>query len=102
MNEVLGGGFSGRLFNTIRTKKGLAYSVSGGLGAAFDRPGLMRLGMQTKSASMFDAIAALKDEVDGIITNPPDRRRDEAGEGVDPQLVHLQLRLARRDPRASR
>ena len=39
MNEVLGGGFSGRLVNTIRTKKGLAYSVSGGLGAAFDRPG---------------------------------------------------------------
>ncbi len=71
MNEVLGGGFSGRLVNAIRTKKGLAYSVSGGLGAAFDRPGLMRLGMQTKSASLFDAIAALKDEVNGIITNPP-------------------------------
>jgi len=71
MNEVLGGGFSGRLVNSIRTKKGLAYSVSGGLGAAFDRPGLMRLGMQTKSASLFDAIAALKDEVNGIITNPP-------------------------------
>ncbi len=71
MNEVLGGGFSGRLVNAIRTKKGLAYSVSGGLGAAFDRPGLMRLGMQTKSASLFDAIAALKEEVNGIITNPP-------------------------------
>ena len=71
MNEVLGGGFSGRLVNAIRTKKGLAYSVSGGLGAAFDRPGLMRLGMQTKSASLFDAIAALKEEVNGIVTNPP-------------------------------
>jgi zinc protease len=71
MNEVLGGGFSGRLVNSIRTKQGLAYSVSGGLGAAFDRPGLMRLGMQTKSASLFDAIAALKVEVNGIVTNPP-------------------------------
>jgi zinc protease len=71
MNEVLGGGFSGRLVNSIRTKQGLAYSVSGGLGAAFDRPGLMRLGMQTKSASLFDAIAALKVEVAGIVTNPP-------------------------------
>jgi zinc protease len=71
MNEVLGGGFSGRLVNSIRTKKGLAYSVSGGLGAAFDRPGLMRLGMQTKSASLFDAIAALKDEVRGIAAAPP-------------------------------
>jgi len=71
MNEVLGGGFSGRLINAIRTKKGLAYSVFGGLGAAFDRPGLLRLGMQTKSASLFEAIAALKEEVRGIVTNPP-------------------------------
>jgi zinc protease len=71
MNEVLGGGFSGRLMNSIRTKKGLAYGVGGGLGAAFDRPGLLRLSMQTKSASVFDAIAALKDEVNGIVTNPP-------------------------------
>ena len=71
MNDVLGGGFSGRLMNAIRTKKGLAYGVQGGLGAAFDHPGLMRLGMQTKSASLFDAIAALKEEVAGIISNPP-------------------------------
>jgi len=71
MNEVLGGGFSGRLVNSIRTKKGLAYSVGGGLGAAFNRPGLMRLAMQTKSASIYEAIAALKEEVGGIVTNPP-------------------------------
>ena len=71
MNEVLGGGFSGRLVNQIRTKKGLAYSVSGGLGAAFDRPGLMRLGMQTKSVSVLEAIAALKEEVKGITLAPP-------------------------------
>jgi zinc protease len=71
MNEILGGGFSGRLANEIRTKKGLAYSVSGGLGAAFERPGLMRLGMQTKTASLFDAVAALKEEVRTIATAPP-------------------------------
>jgi zinc protease len=71
MNDVLGGGFSGRLMNAIRTKKGLAYGVNGGLGAAFNRPGLMRLGMQTKSVSLFDAIAALKEEVAGIVNNPP-------------------------------
>jgi len=71
MNEVLGGGFSGRLVNSIRTKKGLAYSVGGGLGSALNRPGLMRLSMQTKSASIYDAIAALKEEVAGIVTNPP-------------------------------
>ena len=83
MNAVLGGGFSGRLVNQIRTKKGLAYSVSGGLGAAFNRPGLMRLGMQTKSASVFDAIAALKEEVAGIISNPPtDEEMTTAKDGI--------------------
>ena len=30
-NEAFGGGFSSRLFNDIRTKRGLAYSVGGGL-----------------------------------------------------------------------
>jgi len=81
MNDVLGGGFSGRLMNNIRTKKGLAYGVNGGLGAAFNRPGLMRLGMQTKSASLFDAIAALKEEVAGIVTNPP--TDDELGQAKE-------------------
>ena len=71
MNEVMAGGFSGRLANEIRTKRGLAYSVGGGLGAAFDRPGLMRLTMQTKSESVYDAIAALREQVRGMITNPP-------------------------------
>ncbi len=81
MNDVLGGGFSGRLINAIRTKKGLAYGVNGGLGAAFNRPGLMRLGMQTKSVSLFDAMAALKEEVAGIVKNPP--TDDELGQAKE-------------------
>ena len=32
-NEAFGGGFSSRLFNDIRTKRGLAYSVGGGIGS---------------------------------------------------------------------
>jgi len=83
MNEVLGGGFSGRLVNSIRTKKGLAYSVGGGLGSALNRPGLMRLTMQTKSVSIYDAIAALKEEVGGIVTNPPtDEELAQAKESI--------------------
>lgn len=70
MNEVLGGGFSARMFSNIRSKKGLAYSVGGGLGAGFTAPGLFQAQMQTKSASVFDAAAALREEISGIITSP--------------------------------
>jgi len=34
-NEAFGGGFSSRLFSDIRTTKGLAYSVGGGIGTAW-------------------------------------------------------------------
>lgn len=71
MNEVLSGSFASRMFSNIRSKKGLAYGVSGGLGAAFTHPGLFRAGLQTKSSTMTEAVAALKEEIRGIIDNPP-------------------------------
>jgi zinc protease len=64
---VLGGGFASRLFKTIRTEKGLAYSVGGGLGAAFDHPGIFRIGMGTKSPTTVDAIQALKSELESLL-----------------------------------
>ena len=71
MNEILGGGFSARMFSNIRSKKGLAYSVGGGLGAGFTAPGLFQAQMQTKSVSVFDAVDAMRAEISGMITNPP-------------------------------
>ena len=41
-NEAFGGGFSSRLFNDIRTKRGLAYNVGGGIGTNFGHPGMMQ------------------------------------------------------------
>jgi zinc protease len=70
MNEVLGGGFTSRLVKSIRTEKGLAYSVGGGIGAAFDHPGIFRLGMGTKSENTVTAVQALKDELRNLNTNP--------------------------------
>ena len=70
MNEVLGGGFSSRLFKSIRTEKGLAYSVGGGIGAAFDHPGMARFSMGTKSPSTVEAIQALRSELEGMLTRP--------------------------------
>jgi zinc protease len=71
MNEVFGGGFSARLFSNVRSKKGLAYSVGGGVGANFDHPGLFMVSMGTKSESTGSAIEALYEEVDNLLKTPP-------------------------------
>ena len=71
-NEIFGGGsFSSRLMEHVRTKKGLAYDVSGGIGTAFDHPGLFQIRMGTKSGSTAAAIEALYEEIDGLKTKPP-------------------------------
>ena len=51
-NEIFGGSsFSSRLMEDVRTKKGLAYHVGGGIGTAFDHPGLFQISMGTKSGT---------------------------------------------------
>ena len=70
MNEVFGGGFSGRLMQTLRSQRGLTYGVGGGVGANWDYPGLFRVQMATKSGTTLESIAALKDEVNKLITAP--------------------------------
>lgn len=71
-NEAFGGGFSSRLFSDIRTKRGLAYSVGGGIGTGFDRPGVTRLSMGTKSESTIEAIQALYEDIDNLQKQPID------------------------------
>lgn len=71
MNEVFGGGFSARLFTNIRSKKGLAYSVGGGVGSGMDIPGLFQLSMGTKSSTTAAAIDALYEEMDNLKKVPP-------------------------------
>ncbi|MGZ4872314.1 MAG: M16 family metallopeptidase [Candidatus Angelobacter sp.] len=67
MNELFGGGFSSRLFASIRTKQGLAYSVGGGVGTAFDHLGVTRFAMGTKSGTTAAGIDALRKEINGLI-----------------------------------
>ena len=70
-NEAFGGGgMSSRLFGSIRSKKGLAYGVGGGIGTSFDHDGLVRIVMGTKSSTTIEAIQALYDEIDGLAKNP--------------------------------
>ena len=67
MNELFGGGFSSRLVSNIRTKEGLAYNVGGGIGAAYDHPGVLRIAMGTKSGSTAAAIDALNKQIVELI-----------------------------------
>ena len=69
-NEAFGGGFSSRLFRSIRTEKGLAYGVGGGIGSAFDHPGTLRLEMGTKSATTIESIQALDEQIDEVTAHP--------------------------------
>jgi zinc protease len=62
-NEAFGGGFSSRLFNDIRTKRGLAYSVGGGIGTNFGHPGILQFVLGTKSQSTVESIQALDDDI---------------------------------------
>lgn len=67
MNEILGGGFASRLFSNLRTKEGLAYSVGGGVGSAFDHPGITNFGMGTKSGTTARGVDALKQQIAELI-----------------------------------
>jgi zinc protease len=81
-NHAWGGGFSSRLFQDIRTKRGLAYGVGGGIGTGYDHPGMVRVAMGTKSQSTEEAIQALYENIDDLQKNPIDdeeikRAKDE-------------------------
>jgi len=70
MNQVLGGGFFSRLVRIIRTEKGLAYDVGGGVGAGWDHPGIFELAMGTKSATTVESVQALTDVLKDLIAHP--------------------------------
>lgn len=70
MNEIFSGGFSGRLMQTLRSQRGLTYGVGGGIGAAWDYPGLFRVQMATKSGTALESVTALKEEVAKLTTAP--------------------------------
>lgn len=70
MNEMFGGAFASRLFNSIRSKQGLAYSVGGGIGSSFDHPGLFSIEMGTKSGTTVQAINSLNAEIERLIKDP--------------------------------
>lgn len=71
MNEIFSGGFGSRVFQTVRTKLGLAYSVGGSYGASYDHDGLFEVQAATKSSSTVAATKAMLDEIGKLKTVPP-------------------------------
>jgi zinc protease len=71
MNEIFSGGFGSRVFQYVRTKLGLAYSVGGSFSAAYDHPGIFFTGAGTKSVSTVPATQAMLEEIGRLKTKPP-------------------------------
>jgi len=69
MNEVLNG-FSGRLFNELRSRQGLAYVVYAFWAPRYDYPGLFIGGGQTRSDATVPFIQSVEAEIDRIRTTP--------------------------------
>lgn len=83
MNEVLNG-FSGRLFNEVRSRQGLAYSVYAFWAPRYDHPGLFIGGGQTRSEATVPFIQSTMAEINRIRTAPI--RAEELAQAKDAVL----------------
>ncbi len=71
--DVLNGvmnGFGGRLFNEVRSRQGLAYSVYGYWSPAFDYPGTFVAGGETRSDATVPFIRGILSEIEQLRTTP--------------------------------
>jgi zinc protease len=69
INGILNG-YGGRLYNEVRSRQGLAYSVYGLWNAAYDYPGTFVAGGQTKSETTADFIQSVVQEIERLRTAP--------------------------------
>lgn len=69
LNEVLNG-FGGRLFNEIRSRQGLAYSVYAVWSPRYDHNGLFIGGGQTRSEATVPFIQSMYSEIEKVRTEP--------------------------------
>ena len=84
MNNILGGGFGSRLFNSVRSREGLAYAVFGSYTANIKYPGIFVGFASTKSETTVKAIKEIIKEMKRIQTDPP--TPDEMKMGKDGYL----------------
>jgi len=71
LNQILSGSFGARLFSNVRSKKGLAYDVHGGVGFGWDYPAPASFSMSTKTETTGPGIDALLEEANKVMTTEP-------------------------------
>jgi zinc protease len=69
LNGVLGGGYSSRLGQEIRIKRGLSYGASSGMEPRRDAA-LLRVVVQTKNESAAEVLRLAQAELDGLVAAP--------------------------------
>ena len=69
-HDVVGGGFSSRLFNEIRTKRGLAYATGSTAGAGMHHPGAQIFFAATQSDSTVATLEYVKAEIEKALNEP--------------------------------
>lgn len=68
--EILGGGFSSRLFKEIRSNQGLAYAVGATPGTGWRFPGTFMAFTMTKNSTVEAAADAIMAEIEGMLAEP--------------------------------
>jgi len=84
MNKILGGGLGNRMFNTIRSKEGLAYATGGRYTSNIAYPGIFYNYTGTKSETTAKAVREMIKVIRGMQTDPP--TADEMKRGKDSYL----------------
>jgi predicted Zn-dependent peptidase len=69
-NRILGGGFSSRLFNEVRSARGLAYSTGSAPGTGWRFPGTFVAFAGTKNETAEQAATVILDEIARMSTEP--------------------------------
>ncbi len=70
LEQGLGGGFSSRMFQHIRTQRGLAYAAGARAGSDFQKPGIFMGFTLTRNDSTMTALGLVRDEVRAVTQSP--------------------------------
>ena len=62
--QILGGGFSSRLLQRIRTELGWAYNISASWDANYDHPGYFKISGSTQSKHTVDTLKTIREELE--------------------------------------